>query len=88
MDQFSTYNELLAYIEANYEEEDQLIIEDFISYYINEYSGFGKKNCQETYKENLKNDKTGELHKLARIGFEFERKIVDQGRLRKRKYSK
>lgn len=40
---FTTYKELLDYIENNYDEEEQFMIEDFISYYINEYNGFGKK---------------------------------------------
>ena len=46
-----------------------------MSYYINEYRNYGKYNCEYTYNDNLKNDKTGELHKLALIGFKFEKKI-------------
>jgi hypothetical protein len=82
MDNFHTLSQLLIYIENNYEEEQQLIIEDLMSYYINEYKNCGKHNCEYTYKDNLKNDKTGELHKIARIGFEFEKKQCD------RKYKK
>ncbi len=86
MDKFENYKEFLNYIENNYEEEEQLIIEDFMSYYINKYRGFGKKNCEETYKDNLNEDKTGELHKLALIGFEFEKKIHDERQLKKINY--
>lgn len=45
MDNFQTYSEFLNYIEINYDEEQQIIIENFISYYINEYRKFGKYNC-------------------------------------------
>ena len=77
MDSFQTYTEFLSYVEHNYEEEQQLIIEDFMSYYMNKYRGYGKYNCEYTYKDNLKKDKAGELHKLAVIGFEFEKKLYD-----------
>ena len=75
MDTFHSLTQLLLHIENNYEEEDQLIIEDFMSYYINEFRGFGHRNCQCTYQDNLQRDETGELHKLALIGFEFEKTI-------------
>jgi len=39
MEQFQNYNEYLVYMDKNYDEEEQLIIEDFISYYINKYRG-------------------------------------------------
>jgi hypothetical protein len=67
MNNFETYKEFLEYVENNYEEEDQLIIEDFIAYYINEYKGYGKYNCKHTYKNNLSNDNTGKLHKMCII---------------------
>lgn len=63
-------------MENNYDEEDQLIIEDFISYYINKYRGFGHKNCECTYQESLKYDISGKLHQFAVIGFEFEKKNI------------
>jgi hypothetical protein len=66
-----------------YQEEQLIIIENFISYYINEYRKFGKYNCKDTYNDDIKIDKTGELHKLCLIGFEFEKKIYDE-----RKYKK
>lgn len=80
---FQTFSQFLNYIESNYEEEQQIIIENFMSYYINEYRGFGKYDCKYTYDEDLKNDKTGELHKLALIGFEFEKKIHDEREYKK-----
>ena len=76
MDKFQSLKQLLVYIENTYDEEDQLVIEDFMSYYINQYRNFGKHNCEYTYKENLKYDKTGELHKIALIGFEFEKNAL------------
>lgn len=76
METFRSLKQLLLYIENNYEEEDQLIIEDFMSYYINGFRGFGKRNCERTYQDNLQRDPTGELHKLALIGFDFEKSIV------------
>ena len=83
MDNFQTFSQFLNYIESNYEEEQIIIIENFMSYYINEYRGFGKYNCKYSYDDDLKSDKTTELHKLALIGFEFEKKINDE-----RKYKK
>lgn len=83
MEHFKTLKELLNYIETNYEEEEQLIIEDFMSYYINEYRGFGGHNCKHTYRSNLHSDKTGELHKLALIGFEFEKMKVNERKNKK-----
>ena len=78
MENFKTFSEFLDYIESNYEEEEIIIIENFMSYYINEYRGFGKRNCKYEYDDDLKNDKTGELHKLSLIGFEFEKKIYNE----------
>ena len=81
---FQTYSQFLSYIEEKYDEEQQITIENFISYYINEYNHFGKYNCKATYEEELKNDSTGELHRMALIGFEFEKKIFDEAALRKK----
>lgn len=83
MDKFKTFSQFLDYIENNYEEEQIIIIENFMSYYINDYRGFGKYNCKYTYDNDLKNDKTGELHKLALIGFEFEKNIHDEREYKK-----
>ena len=83
MENFQTFSQFLKYIESNYEEEEQIIIENFMSYYINDYRKFGKYNCKYEYEEDLKNDKTGELHKLALIGFEFEKKIHDERQYKK-----
>jgi len=51
-----------------------------MSYYINEYKGFGRCNCEYTYNDNLKQDKNGELHNLALIGFEFEKKSINKSK--------
>ena len=75
MDNFQTYRQFLDYIENNYDEEQNITIENFMSYYINKYRGFGHYNCESTYNDGLESDTTGELHKLALIGFEFEKKI-------------
>ena len=83
MDNFQTYSEFLNYIENNYDEEQQITIENFISYYINEYTGFGKYNCKVLYNDDLKSDTTGELHKLGMIGFEFEKKKYDERQYKK-----
>jgi hypothetical protein len=74
--QFQTFSQFLDYIEKNYDEEQNIIIENFMSYYINKYRK--KYNCESTYNDDLKNDITGELHKLALIGFNFEKKIHDE----------
>jgi hypothetical protein len=83
MDNFQTFSQFLDYIESNYEEEQIIIIENFMSYYINEYRNFGKYNCKDLYNDDLKCDETGELHKLALIGFEFEKKIHDEREYKK-----
>jgi hypothetical protein len=83
MDNFQTFTQFLNYIESNYDEEQNIIIENFMSYYINKYRNFGKCNCEYTYNDDLKNDETGELHKLALIGFEFEKKIHDNREYKK-----
>ena len=78
IDNFQTYSQFLNYIKSNYDEEQQIIIENFISYYINEYRKFRKYNCKDTYDDDLKSDTTGELHKLGLIGFKFEKKIHNE----------
>lgn len=78
MNNFETFSHFLAYIENNYDEEQLIIIENFMSYYINEYRNCRKYNCKYSYEDDLKSDKTGELHKLSLIGFEFEKKIHDE----------
>ena len=83
MDNFQTFSQFLNYIECNYEEEELITIENFMSYYINQYRNCGKYNCKDTYEDGLKSDTTGELHTLALIGFEFEKKIHDEREYKK-----
>ena len=83
MDNFQSYKQFLNYIESKYDEEQQIIIENFISYYMNEYRKFGKYNCKSTYDEDLKSDVVGELHKLGVIGFNFEKKIHNERQYKK-----
>ena len=78
MDHFHNYRDFLDYMYSHFDEEQQITIENFMSYYINEYRGFGNKNCREELDEEIKNDKNGVLHKFALIGFEFEKKIHDE----------
>lgn len=88
MSEFENYSEYLQYMENNYNEDDQITIENFISYYINKYRGVGHKNCELTYQDELKNDVDGKLHDFAIIGFNFEKKIYDERNLKKLKKSK
>ena len=83
MEQFKDYKQFLVYMDNNYDEKKQLIIEDFISYYINKYRGFGHHNYEDVYKDNLKHDINGDLHKFALIGFDFKKKIHDARKLKK-----
>ena len=83
MNNFQAYGQWLNYIRGNYDEEQQIRIENFIAYYMNDYRGFGKHNCKVTYYDALKSDTTGELHKLGGIGFEFEKKIHDEREYKK-----
>ena len=80
---FQTFKQFLLYMENNYDEEEQITIESFMSYYINKYTGFGRYNCEYTYQADLKNDTNGKLHAFALIGFEFEKKIYDERQYKK-----
>jgi hypothetical protein len=80
---FQTFKQFLLYMENNYDEEEQITIENFMSYYINKYTGFGRHNCEYTYQEDLKNDTSDKLHAFALIGFEFEKKIYDERQYKK-----
>ena len=88
MNNFQTFSEFLDYIEKNYDEEQNIIIENFMAYYINKYRN--KYNDEDLYKSDLKDDVTGELHKLALIGFEFEKNIHNEREYKKslKKYKK
>jgi hypothetical protein len=69
MVEFKDYKEYQNFMDNNYDEEEQITIENFISYYLNKLRGFGHHNCEHTYQDELKDDKNGELHKFAIIGF-------------------
>ena len=74
MFEFQDYNQYQVYMDNNYDEEKQIIIENFISYYMNQLRGFGHNNCELTYQDELKNDINGELHEFAIIGFHLLKK--------------
>jgi hypothetical protein len=85
MIEFKDYAEYLRYMENNYDEEEQITIENFISYYSNKLRGFGHYNCEEAYQDELKNDINGKLHQFAIIGFEFEKKKYYERNLKSKK---
>ena len=74
MIEFNDYNEYQIYMDNNYDEEEQITIENFISYYMNKLRGFGHKNCEYEYQDDLKNDINGKLHEFAIIGFNLLKK--------------
>jgi hypothetical protein len=53
MDNLKTFSQFLNYMRS-YDVEQQITIENFMSYYINDYRGFGKRNCKYTYNDELK----------------------------------
>jgi hypothetical protein len=67
--EFQDYKAYQLYMDNNYDEEDQITIENFISYYENKRNGFGHYNWESAYQEALRNDTTGKLHEFAMIGF-------------------
>jgi hypothetical protein len=74
MVEFIDYNEYQSYMDNNYDEEEQITIENFISYYLNKLRGFAHHNCEYTYQNELKNDINSKLHEFAIIGFNFLKK--------------
>ena len=64
MIEFQNYKEYLLYMENNYNEEEQITIENFISYYINKHKRFGHYNCEYTYQDDLKNNINNSLNKF------------------------
>lgn len=83
--EFKDYKEYSLYMENNYDEEEQITIENFISYYMNKHRGFGYHNCEDTYKDELKNDINGKLHEFAMIGFDLLKKNYETKNLKKYK---
>lgn len=71
---FKDYKDYQTYMDNNYDEEQQIIIENFISYYMNKLRGFERYNCENTYQDELKNDTDGKLHEFAIIGFHLLKK--------------
>jgi hypothetical protein len=81
MAEFRDYKEYQLYMDNNYNEEEQITIENFISYYMNKHRGFGRQNCEYEYQEELQNDVTGKLHDFAIIGFNIlKNKIINKKR--------
>lgn len=78
MTDFQDYAQYLHYMENNYDEEEQITIENFISYYMNKFRGFGHYNCEHTYQDELENDINGKLHNFAIIGFNFEKENYER----------
>jgi hypothetical protein len=74
MVEFKNYNEYQIYMDNNYDEEEQITIENFISYYMNKLREFGHYNCEYTYQDELKNDISGKLHEFSIIGFNLLKK--------------
>ena len=73
MIEFKDYNQYQLYLDNNYNEDQQITIENFISYYQNKDNGFGHLNCEIEYQDELKND-IDNLHKIAIIGFNLLKK--------------
>lgn len=68
--------ELWDFIEQTYDEEQQIMIEDFYAYEDNEYRGFGAGNDKNLYRENKENDTNGELETIAKIWFNITKKSI------------
>lgn len=75
---FNTYSDLWHFVLDNFDQADQLVIEYFITYYMNEYKGLGEKNSPLTFHQCKRYDATGKLHHFALMGFEFEKKIYHE----------
>jgi hypothetical protein len=74
MAEFKDYNDYQNYMDNNYDEEEQITIENFISYYMNKLRGFGHHNCEHTFQDELKSDSNGKLHEFSIIGFNLLKK--------------
>lgn len=72
--QFADYKHYQRYLDDNFDEEQQLTIENFISYYMNILKGFRNHNCLSTYENELKNDTHGNLHQISIIGYNLLKK--------------
>ena len=74
---FESYSDLWHFVLENFDQADQLVVEYFITYYMNEYKGLTNKNSPVTFGQCKRYDVTGKLHKFGLMGFEFEKKIYD-----------
>jgi hypothetical protein len=83
--EFQDYKEYQLFMDDIYDEEQQITIENFISYYMNKFKGFGHLNCEETYQDELKNDINGKLHEFAMIGFNLLKKHNEMYKLKTKK---
>ena len=75
--QFQDYRAYQVYMDNNYDEEQQITIENFISYYMNKHNGLGHHNCESSYQDELTGDTHGKLHEFAMIGFHLLLKNVN-----------
>lgn len=73
------------FIERTYDIEQQIIIEDFLSYFENEYCGYGHHNDQNLYRENKETDSSGELFAVAQKWFSFTKQKIRPSRFLRRK---
>ena len=76
------YIKLILWKTLFFTKEQQITIENFISYYINRYRCMSSKNCHETYQADLINDIDGDLHKFANW-FWIWKKIHEKRKLKK-----
>jgi hypothetical protein len=76
---FTDNTQFWNYVFDNYDEKKQLIIEKLMVYYINKNISIKfKHNYEPIYQECIKMDTSGELNRLALIGTEFEKKILNK----------
>jgi len=79
MVEFQNYNEYQVYMDNNYDEDQQITIENYISYYMNKHRGFEHHNKNQ---DELKNDIVGKLHEFAIIGFNLLKNKYDERTLK------
>ncbi len=66
-------------MQTYYCKTDQVAINNFMTVYLCEFTGFGSKHgCDLLYEDALAADPTGELQEFAKIGVEFEKRIMSK----------